>query len=136
MASPFSTTTPSKNTAWMTAMSKQAKPVHAHTFPMQNVHKLLQVLKPRDSVALRKIQHPYNGMTSVNRLPLTKQEILSHYSSCFEGIGQLPGEPYKFHSKPEHKLARHAPRKVPIHLEDTFKEEIKSSETRHSRRGN
>ena len=28
--------------------------------------------------------------------------------------------------KPEHKPARHAPRKVPIHLETAFKEEIKS----------
>ena len=62
----------------------------------------------------------------MNRLPLMKQDILSHYSSCFEGIGQFPGEPYKFHLKPEHKPARHAPRKVSIHLEDAFKEEIKS----------
>ena len=89
----------------MTATSKQANPVHAHTFSMQNtswsgppapgahVHKLpQQVLKPRDLVALRKVQHPHNGRTSVNRLPLTKQEILSYYSSCFDGIGQFPGE--------------------------------------------
>ena len=55
-----------------------------------------------------------------------KQDILSLYSGCFEGIGRFPGEPYKFHLKPEHKPARHAPRKVPIHLEEAFKEEIKS----------
>ena len=76
-------------------------------------------------LALRKVQHQHNGRTSVNTLPLTKQDILSH-SSCFEGIGRFPGEPYKFHLKPEHKPARHAPRKVPIHFEDAFKEEIKS----------
>ena len=119
----------------MTATLKQANSVHAHTFPCKilhgapsaHVHKLLQqVLKPGGSVALRKVQHLHNGRTSVNRPPLTKQEILSHYSSCFEGIGQFPGEPYRFHLKPEHKPARHAPRKVPIHLEDAFKEEIKS----------
>ena len=139
LTSPFRTTTLSNKTALTTVTTKQANPVHAHTFPMQNtswsgpsapgthVHKLLQqVLKPRDLVALRKVQHPHNGRTSVHRLPLTKQEILSHYSSCFEGIGQFPGEPYKFHLKPEHKPARHAPRKVTIHLEDAFKEEIKS----------
>ena len=34
-ASPFRTTTPSK-TALMTATAKQANPVHAHTFPVQN----------------------------------------------------------------------------------------------------
>ena len=61
----------------------------------------------------------------MNRLPLKKQDILSHYSGCFEGIGCFPGELYKFHLKPEHKPARHAPRKVPIHLEAAFKEEIK-----------
>ena len=55
-----------------------------------------------------------------------KQDILSCYFSCFEGIGHFPGDLYKFHLKPEHKHARHAPRKVPIHLEDAFKEEIKS----------
>ena len=95
--------------------------------PGAHIHKLLQqVLKPGDSVALGKIQHPHNGRTSVNRLPLMKQEILSHYSGCFEGIAHFPGKPYKFHSKPEHKPAKHALRKVPIHLEDAFKEEIKS----------
>ena len=64
--------------------------------------------------------------TSVNRLPLMKQDILSHYSGCFEAIGCFPGELSKFHLKPEHKPARHAPRKVCIHLEAAFKEEIKS----------
>ena len=59
-------------------------------------------------------------------LPLMKEDILSHYSGCFGGIGHFPGEPYKFHLKPELKPARHAPRKVPIHLEAAFKEEIES----------
>ena len=85
-----------------------------------------QVCKPGESLALRKVQHPHNGRTSVNRFPLTKQDILSQYSGCFEGIGCFPGDPYKFHLKPDHKLARHAPRKVPVHLEKAFKEEIDS----------
>ena len=55
-----------------------------------------------------------------------KQDVLTHYSSCFEGIGCFPGDLYKFHLKPEHKPAGHAPRKVPIHLEDAFKAGIKS----------
>ena len=76
---------------------------------------------------MRKVQHPHNGGTSVNRLPFMKQDILSHYSGCFEGIGCFAGEPYKFHLKLEHKPPRHTPRKVPIHLEAAFKEEIKSS---------
>ena len=135
---PFRTTTLSTPaTKAMTA--QQVDSVHVNALPMQNtswsgppapsahVHKPpKQVLKPGELLALRKVQHLHNGRTSVNRLPLTKQDILSHYSSCFEGIGHFSGEPYKFHLKPEHKPARHAPRKVPIHLEDAFKEEIKS----------
>ena len=85
-----------------------------------------QVCKPGESLALTKVKHPLNGRTSVSRLPLTKQDILSQYSSCFESIGHFPGDPYKFHLKPEHKPARYAPRKVPIHLETAFKEEIES----------
>ena len=85
-----------------------------------------QVCKPGESLALRKVKTPHNGKTSVSRFLLTKQEILSQYSGCFEGIGCFPGDPYKFHLKPDHKLARHAPRKVPVHLEAAFKEEIES----------
>ena len=138
MATPFRTTTPSAP-ASMTASAKQANPVRVNALPVQNtswstppapsthVHKpLQQVLKPRDLLALRNVQHLHNGRTCVNRLPLMKQDILSHYFSCFEGIGHFAGDPYKFHLKPEHKPARHAPRKVPIHLEDAFKEKIKS----------
>ena len=77
-------------------------------------------------VSLEKSPAPTQWKDFMNRLLLTKQDILSHYSSCFEGIGCFPGELYKFHLKSKHKPARHAPREVPIHLEDAFKEEIKS----------
>ena len=115
--------------------TKQVNPVHvhqetSHRAPLghcAHVHKsTTQVHKPGESLPLRKVKHPHNGRTSVNRLPLMKQDILSQYSGCFEGIGCFPGDPYKFHLKPEHKPARHAPRKVPIHLEAAFKEEIES----------
>ena len=85
-----------------------------------------QVCKPGESLALRKVKHPLNGRTFVSRLPLTKQDILSQYSGCFDGIGCFPGDPYKFHLKPDYKPAPHAPRKVPVHLETAFKEEIES----------
>ena len=127
----FRTTTPSAPAT----KTKQvdAIQIHKNTSPSgppahyTHVHKsTIPVCKPGESLALRKVKHPHNGRTSVSRLPLTKQDILSHYSSCFEGIGCFPGDPYKFHLKPEHKPARHAPRRVPIHLEAAFKEEIKS----------
>ena len=109
----FRTTTPS--TAMIGRMTtKQVNPVHVHP---ETPHKALlehcmhvhqpavQVCKPGELLALRKVKHPHNGRTSVNRLPLTKQDILSQYFGCFEGIGHFPGDPYKFHLKPEHKPA-------------------------------
>ena len=76
-----------------------------------------QVCKLGESLALKKVKTPHNGKTSVSRFPLTKQDILSQYSGCFEGIGHFPGDPYRFHLKPDYKPARHAPRKVPVNLE-------------------
>ena len=73
-----------------------------------------QVCKPGESLALRKVKTPYNGKTSVSRFSLTKQDILSQFSSCFEGIGHFPGDLYRFHLQPDHQLARHASKKQGI----------------------
>ena len=56
--------------------------------------------------------------------PLTKQDILQVYSDVFTRIVKFPGMPYKFQLKENAKPTRHAPRKVPIHLQDTFHSEI------------
>ena len=130
----FRTTTPSTATT-RRMTTKQVNPVQVpqdtsckrHLESCMHVHQpMSQVCKPGESLALRKVKHPLNGRTSLSQLPLSKQDILSQYSGCFEGIGHFPGDLYKFHLKPEHKPARHAPRKVPIHLETAFKEEIQS----------
>ena len=81
----FRTTTPS--TAMTGTMTtKQVNPVHvhqdtSHRAPLghcSHVHKLtIQVCKPGESLALRKVKHPHNGRTSVNRLPLMKQDIVT-----------------------------------------------------------
>ena len=124
----FRTTTPSTATTGRTT-TKQVNPVYVHPETPRkallehcmHVHlPTSQVCKPGESLAFRKVKHLHNRRTSVNRLPLTKQGILSQYSGCFEDIGCFPGDPYKFHLKPEHKPAQHAPRKVPIHLESAF----------------
>ena len=60
--------------------------------------------------------------------PLTKQDILETYADVFTRIVKFPGLPYKFQLKPNAKPARHAPRKVPIHLQDVFHEEIRNLE--------
>ena len=110
----FRTTTPSTLAMTDTTTTKQVNLVHVHQetsckAPLAHcahVHKLkIQVCKPGESLVLRKVKHPHNGRTSVNRLPLMKQDILSQYSSCFEGIRHFPGDLYKFHLKTEHKPA-------------------------------
>ena len=126
----FRTTTPTK------AMTgEQVNPAqllrdtscNTHLESCMHVHQpMSQVCKPGESLALRKVKHPLNGRTFVSRLPLTKQDILSQYSGYFEGIRCFPGDLYKFHLKPDYKPAQHAPRKVPVHLETAFKEEIES----------
>ena len=59
---------------------------------------------------------------------MTKQDILETYADVFARIGKFPGLPYKFQLKPNAKPTRHALRKVPIHLQDTFHEEIRNLE--------
>ena len=57
-----------------------------------------------------------------------KQDILDVYSDIFTQIGKFPGSPYKFQLKPNAKPARHATKKVPIHLQEAFHEEIRNLE--------
>ena len=129
-ATSFRTTTPTKATTGQQVNPVQVSqntPHKTHLESCMHVHQpVSQVCKPGESLALKKVKHPLNGRTSVSRLPLTKQDILSQYSGCFEGIGHFPEDPYKFHLKPDYKPAWHAPRKVPVHLETAFKEEIES----------
>ena len=119
----FRTTTPTKATTGRmntfrttpnTMAGQQVNPVqvsqdtscNTHLESCMHVHQpMSQVCKPGELLALRKFKHPLNGRTSVSRLPLTKQDILSQYSGCFEGIRHFPGDPYKFHLKPDYKPA-------------------------------
>ena len=96
----FRSTTPSTATTGRTT-TKQVNPVQVHQETSckallehcMHVHQpAVQVCKPGESLALRRVKHLLNGRTSVNRLPLTKQDILSQYSSYFEGIGHFPGD--------------------------------------------
>ena len=65
----------------------QETPCKAHLESCMHVHQpVSQVCKPGELLALRKVKHPLNGRTSVSRLPLTKRDILSQYSGCFESI--------------------------------------------------
>ena len=57
-------------------------------------------------------------------MPLTQEKVESTYADVFQGLGKCPGEPYKLRLKPDAVPAKHRPRKVPVHLQDAFHEEV------------
>ena len=65
-----------------------------------------------------------NPSLSIADLPRTQEKVESTYTDIFQGLGKFPGEPYKLRLKPDAVLAKHRPRKVPVHLQDAFHEEV------------
>ena len=65
-----------------------------------------------------------NHSLTIADLPLTQEKVESIYADIFQGLGKFPGEPYKLRLKPDAVPAKHRPRKVPIHLQDAFHEEV------------
>ena len=61
---------------------------------------------------------------SITDLPLTQEKVENTYADVFQGLGKFPGEPYKLRLKPDAVPAKHRPRKVPVHLQDAFNEEV------------
>ena len=65
-----------------------------------------------------------NPSLSIADLPLTQEKVESTYADVFQGLGKFPGEPYKLRLKPDAVPVKHRPRKVPVHLQDAFHEEV------------
>ena len=65
-----------------------------------------------------------NPSLSIADLPLTQEKVESTYADIFQGLGKFPGDPYKLRLKPDAVPAKHRPRKVPVHLQDAFHEEV------------
>ena len=65
-----------------------------------------------------------NHSLSIADLLLTQEKVESTYADVFQGLGKFPGEPYKLRLKPDAVPAKHRARKVPVHLQDAFHEEV------------
>ena len=61
---------------------------------------------------------------SIADLPLTQEKVESTYADVFQGLVKFPGEPYKLRLKPDAVPVKHRPRKVPVHLQEAFHEEV------------
>ena len=88
LSTSFRTTTSSKATTGRTNTFRTTPNTRPHVTQDMSRNRLSQccmyvhqatsqVCKPGESLALRKVKHPLNGRTSVSRLPLTKQDILT-----------------------------------------------------------
>ena len=113
---PFRTTTPSAPAT----TAKQVDPVHIHVNTSWSGPPATEAgLQTRGIVSLGKSQAPIQWKNFCEQTPIDKAR------HCHT-IPVVLKEKDIFHLKPEHKSARHAPRKVPIHLEAAFKEKIES----------
>ena len=65
-----------------------------------------------------------NPSLPIADLPLTQEKVESTYADVFQGLGKFPGDPYKLRLKPDAVPVKHRPRKVPVHLQDAFHEEV------------
>ena len=85
-------------------------------------HSQAETIKPfhvQDSqqVPEMKQQRSHKNITS-------KDLIMKHYPDVFEGIGKFPGPLYTIHLDPSVQPKQTPCRPVPIHLKETFKQEI------------
>ena len=76
-----------------------------------------------DSSSDRVVGLNYHSL-SIADLPLTQEKVETTYADVFQGLGKFPGDPYKLRLKPDAVPAKHRPRKVPVHLQDAFHEEV------------
>ena len=56
--------------------------------------------------------------------PLTKDYLLKEYEDVFTGIGCYSGAPYHIETDPEVPPVQHAPRQVPVQLQQAYMEEL------------
>ena len=65
-----------------------------------------------------------NHSLSIADLPLTQEKVETTYADVFQGLRKFPGDPYKLRLKPDAVPVKHRPRRVPVHLQDAFHEEV------------
>ena len=54
----------------------------------------------------------------------SKEQIQEQYPELFKGIGRFPGEPYHIHLNPSITPKQTPCRPIPVHLKQTFQQEI------------
>ena len=97
----------------------QPEPVINKTTSVSKIEEMSHSTKP--NWKMEEVMHSIDPESV--KSPLTKQKILDVYTNVFEALRTFPGKPYKFKLKENYVPARHALRKVPIHLQDDYHQE-------------
>ena len=96
--------------------------------PISNSHTAKSTKSQKSAISSVPIDSSVSGSSlqslSITDLPLSQEKVESTYADVFQGLGKFPGEPYKLRLKPDAVPAKHRPRKVPVHLQDAFHEEV------------
>ena len=88
-----------------------------------NCASISDMAETSDSSSDRVVGSNYHSL-SIADLPLTQDKVESTYADIFQRLGKFPGDPYKLRLKPDAVPAKHRPRRVPVHLQDAFHEEV------------
>ena len=104
-------------------LSTEADPLASMDKSQMNCASILNTADSSESSPKHIVGSNYHSL-SITDLPLTQEKVETTYADVFQGLGKFPGEPYKLRLKPDAVPAKHRPRKVPVHLQDAFHEEV------------
>ena len=104
-------------------LTEDTAPLTSTDKSQMNCASISDTAKTPDSSSVR-VVGSNNHSLSITDLPLTQEKVETTYADVFQGLGKFPGEPYKLRLKPDAVPAKHRPRKVPVHLQDAFHEEV------------
>ena len=106
-------------------LPKEADPVPLTSTdrPQMNCASISDTAETSDSSSDR-VVGSNNHSLSIADLPPTQDKVESTYADVFQGLGKFPGDPYKLRLKPDAVPVKHRPRRVPVHLQDAFHEEV------------
>ena len=104
-------------------LSTEADPLASTDKSQMNCASISNTADSSESSPKHVVGSNYHSL-SITDLPLTQEKVETTYADVFQGLGKFPGEPYKLRLKPDAVPVKHRPRKVPVHLQDAFHEEV------------
>ena len=102
-----------------TLVEKPSKPTNGPVIP-----RIQKCTDPVVPVIQKRTQERITINGKTYSLPTTKDYLLQEYANVFQGIGTLPGGPYRIKLKESYKPVQHPPRHVAVSLKPPYKAEL------------